>query len=207
MVVRSSFVTNSSSSSFVCLSIDSQEMKNILTEFADELEEVFEFGGIQFLEDNQVSLYFPDTDTDFPQKPEDIAHVMAGLFGYGYYDDWCCAQEDGEDVDLDDYSPIVRAIVESKDEILANLKEFRLTSGSQGWQGDDESRFDEGWYTPELLASIKAEIAAEKGCEIDEITAEDFCEHVCDRISSEEHICTYNPETREFTETREVELL
>ena len=42
MVVRSSFVTNSSSSSFVCVDVNSKEIVDILHEFEEEVSEIFE---------------------------------------------------------------------------------------------------------------------------------------------------------------------
>ena len=206
MVVRSSFVTNSSSSSFVCVDVDSQEIVNILQEFEDSLQEILE-GGVQYLNDTKVSIYVNEMSGDQPQKPEDIVHVIAGLFHWNYYEDYCYAQEDGEELDMSDYPEIIQRLVECKDEIMANLKSFKVTNGNQGWQGDDESRYDPDWYEAETLEAIKAEIAAEKGIEIDEITGEDFCEYVSDKVSTEEDICEYNVETKEFTHSRTTELM
>lgn len=207
MVVRSSFVTNSSSSSFVCVDVNSKEIVDILHEFEEEVSEIFECGGVQFISDTEASIYVDDMSGDHPQTPDDIVHVIAGLFSWNYFEEYGYAQEDGEELDMSEYPEIVQRLVECKDEIMANLKAFKISIGNQGWQGDDDSRYEQDWWTEEALADIKANIAVEKGIEIDEVTNEDFCEYVSDKVSTEEDICEYDPETQEFTCKRTTELM
>jgi hypothetical protein len=65
MVVRSSFVTNSSSSSFVCVEVDSKEIADILREFESELEEVFEYcGNLDFESESKVNMYLDEAYAD-----------------------------------------------------------------------------------------------------------------------------------------------
>lgn len=206
MVVRSSFVTNSSSSSFVALEVDSQEIADILREFEDELEELVECGNVD-LDGSRVSIFIDDASAECPSTPEDIVHAIAGIFSWNYYEDYMCAQDDEEELDMSDYSEIIQRLIACKDEIMANLKAFKMSNGGQGWQGDDDSRYNQDWWEEDTLENIKAAIAVEKDCAIDEITDEDFDEYVGDKISSEEDICEYNPETKEFTHTRTTELL
>ena len=59
----------------------------------------------------------------------------------------------------------------------------------------------------DALQDITEAIAESKGIEVDEVTNEDFCEYVSDQVSSEENICEYNPETKQFTYSRTTELL
>lgn len=206
MVVRSSFVTNSSSSSFVALEIDSQEVADILQEFADELEDIFECGNIDF-DGSRVSIFMDDASAECPETPEDIVHAIAGMFSWNYYEDYQYSKEDEEELDMSEYSELVQRLIECKDEIMANLKAFKMSNGGQGWQGDDDSRYNQDWWEADTLESIKVSIAVEKNCEIDEVTDEDFDEYVGDKVSSEEDIYEYNPETKEFTHTRTTELL
>lgn len=198
MVIRSSFVTNSSSSSFVVVDIDSKEIADILREFEEELEDIFEFGGLNFNSDTNVSMFIDEGYADEPQDPEDIVHILAGLFAYGYWDDYCCSEDEDEEFDITQYPEIVQRLVERKDEIMANLKNFRLTNGHSGWQGDDDTRFEEDWYDEETLIDIKETIAEEKGySSVDEVTDEDFGEYVCDKVNTEECVYEYNGETKE----------
>ena len=206
MVIRSSFVTNSSSSSFVCVDIDSKEIFDILKEFEDEIQEIFEFGHIDLSGDSNIELYMDEIYAESPQSAEDIVNALAGLFDYDYYEECGYAEEDDEEMDLSSYSEIVQRLVACKDEIMANLKHFRFVNGNSGWQGDDDSRYNEDWYEPDALENVKAEIAAEKGCEIDEITQDDFYDYVGDKVSIEEEVFEYNGETKEVTQYRTTEL-
>ena len=207
MVIRSSFVTNSSSSSFVSVDIDSKEIVDILHEFEEELDEIFEMGGVQFISDTQASIYVDEAYGEHPQEPDDIVHAIAGLFSWNYYEEYGYSKEDDEEMDMSEYPEIIQRLVACKDEIMANLKAFKMSCGNQGWQGDDESRYDEGWYEPDTLEEVKEAIASEKGISIDEITSEDFCDYVSDKISSEEDICEYDVETKTFTHSRTTELM
>jgi hypothetical protein len=147
-----------------------------------------------------------ETYAESPQSAEDIVHALAGLFDYNYYEDRGYAEEDGEEMDMSSYPDVLQRLVACKDEIMSNLKHFRFVNGNSGWQGDDDSRYNEDWYTPEALEDVKASIAAEKDCEIDEITEEDFCDYVGDKISIEEEVFEYNGDTKEVTKYRTTEL-
>lgn len=206
MVIRSSFVTNSSSSSFVALEIESKEIAEILREFEDAVQEAFEFGHCEINDDGSVSIYVDEAYSEIPSGPEDIVTVLASLFDWNFYDDYYYAVEDGEEPDMSQFPDIVQRLVAAKEEIMANIKSFQITNGESGWQGDSECRYNEDWYEPEALEAVKAEIAAEKGCEIDEITEDDFCEYVGDKISIEENIFKYDGETKEVTIRRTTEL-
>lgn len=206
MVIRSSFVTNSSSSSFVCVNINSKEIVDILKEFEEELQEIFEYGGLNFSSDTEVELYIDEGYTETPTDKDDLIHILAGLLDYKYYDEYCYALEDEEELDMSQFKEVVQRLIASKDEIMKNLKRFKLTNGHSGWQGDDDTRFEEDWYEEENLIDIKETIAAEKGCTVDELTSEDFCEYVCDKMNTEECVFEYDGETGEIKQYRTTEL-
>lgn len=206
MVVRSSFVTNSSSSSFVAIDIESKEIAQILQEFEEQVQEAFEYGNCDISDDGSISIFMDEAYAEKPSKPEEIVHILASLFDYNYYDEYSYACDDGEELDMSQFSEIVQRLVACKDEIMENLKRFKLVCGESGWQGDSECRYDEDWYTPDALEQVKNDIAEELGKSVDEITNEDFCEYVGDKISIEEDIYEYDGETKEITNTRTTEL-
>ena len=91
MVVRSSFVTNSSSSSFVCMNINSNEIADILRELEDELQDIFDCGYFHISDDGDIEMYIDEGYADEPRDKNDIIHILAGLFDYRYYDEYCYA--------------------------------------------------------------------------------------------------------------------
>lgn len=206
MVIRSSFVTNSSSSSFVCVSINSKEIVDILMEFEDELQEIFEYGNIYMSGDEFVELYLEEGYADEPRSKNDIIPILAGLFDYCCYEEYCYAVEDGKELDVSKFNEVVRRLMSSKDEIMANLKRFKIINGHSGWQGDDDTRFEEDWYEEDTLQEIKEAIAKEKGCSVEDITSDDFCEYVCDKMNTEECVYEYDGETGKETRFRTTEI-
>lgn len=206
MVIRSSFVTNSSSSSFVCIDVDSKEIHDILQEFEDEISEIFECGHMELIDDTKVTMYLDEAWVEDPNEPKDILTAIASLFDYNFAEEAGYAEEDEEELDMTQFSEITQRLFACKDEILANLRSFRLVNGNSGWQGDDESRYDEGWYEEDTLEEVKAAIAVENNVEVDEITPEMFCDYVGDKISIEESVFEYDSETKEIKHSRTTEL-
>lgn len=206
MVIRSSFVTNSSSSSFVALEIDSKEIAEILREFEDAVHEAFECGHCEINDDGSISLYMDEAYSEIPSGPDDIITVLASLFDWNFYDDYYYAQEDGEEPDMSQFSEITQRLVAAKDEIMANIKSFQITNGESGWQGDSDCRYEESWYEADALEAIKEEIADGLGKSVEEITDEDFCEYVGDKISIEENVFKYDGVTKKVTQYRTTEL-
>lgn len=206
MVIRSSFVTNSSSSSFVCIDVDSQEIHDIIQEFEEEIMEIFECGNVDITGDTTVTMFLDEAYIDSPNEPEDILKSICSLFDYNFAEEYDYAQEDGEELDMSQFSEIVQRLMACKDEIMANLKYFKMVNGDSGWQGDSDVRYNEDWYEEDTLAEVKAAIASENNVEVDEITEEMFCDYVGDKISVEEHTVEYDASTKKFTHSRSTQL-
>lgn len=206
MVIRSSFVTNSSSSSFVCIDVDSQEIHDIIQEFEEEIMEIFECGNVDITGDTTVTIFLDEAYIDSPNEPEDILKSICSLFDYNFAEEYDYAQEDGEELDMSQFSEIVQRLMACKDEIMANLKYFKMVNGDSGWQGDSDVRYNEDWYEEDTLAEVKAAIASENNVEVDEITEEMFCDYVGDKISVEEHTIEYDASTKKFTHSRSTQL-
>ena len=229
MVVRSSFVTNSSSSSFVALEIDSKEILEIFREFEDVIKATFSCsngfgneedfdeddcdmdggdlcGNVTINDDGTISIYVDEAYTDLPDKPEDFVPILANLFDEGFYEEYCDSLEYDDQLDMSQYSAITQRLIAVKDEIMANLKNFTVASGESGWGGDSDCRYEESWYEPNHLKDVKAEIAESLGKEVDEITEDEFCKYVGDKISTETDICKYDGETKKMTTIRTTDL-
>ena len=75
------------------------------------------------------------------------------------------------------------------------MDKIRIEAGSQGWQGDDDTRFYEESYTEEGFQELMETIAEELGCDVSEVTNDDFCEYVADKMSTDETIFEWDKET------------
>jgi hypothetical protein len=133
---------------------------------------------------------------ELPSSKEDIVTALASAFYSDYYE---FEEEDYEEEfdEDDDFSgaSIAKEILDNKESIMETMKEIEILYGDTGWQGDSDARYYQDNYDQETLDNIYAEIAAEKGCEVDEVDDDDFGDYVSDKISIEENRFKYNKET------------
>ena len=207
MKIRSDFVTNSSSSSFIVLSVHSKSFADIIRSFQEELEEQGWFQ-INEIDDSMVALFGDEVSGSVPSGVTDIIPTLARLFYEEVYipgeyvdeyeeeeareafeleieeaeEDWDCCLE----------MKIAKAIVESRTDIEEDLVSVDFTVGSVGWGGDDDSRYEKSNYSEETLADIYEAIAEEKGCFVDDVSDYDFNYYVGGRNSSFEETYHYD---------------
>ena len=222
MKCRVDFVTNSSSSSFVILEVNSHSFADIIRRFQDELEEQGWYQ-INELDGSKVSLYGDEMFADTPSDVSDIVSSLARLFYEEVYipGDYCTeedeeyAREEFEEslntIDEDDCSfalemRIAKAIIDAKGNIESDLQSIEFISGSVGYGGDDESRYDEDNYDETTLKEIYKTIAEKNHCALENVTYEDFCKYVGCEMSTEENSFRYIKETGEMQRNHRFEL-
>jgi hypothetical protein len=177
MKIRTDFVTNSSSSSFVTLEINSKALGDILDKYSKTMSEDFCFSYSN--NEGKIELFADEAYATAPSTKKQIIVTLCDIFEM--FD-----EEISDEID------------ENADAILNDLKEFKIEIGEAGWQGDSEARYYKDNYSKKRLKEYYEAIAENLGCTPEEVSEEDFYEFVSDKISIEEVIATYNPETEKI---------
>lgn len=97
--------------------------------------------------------------------------------------------EDDESLDPSKYPEYIQKLLAQKQEAITSIEFIKAVQGSSGWQGDDESRYDESWYEPDTLEAVQSMIMEKNDYDDPaQIRDEDFSDYVGDKISIEENI-------------------
>ena len=184
MKIRSDFVTNSSSSSFVVMNVESETLSNILEKFADELS-----GGYISVEVNGEELVLSTEDyVEPPEKVLDIVPAIAKLFCYEVYipnsyeddEEEEEAKEEFEEILEEDevYSAIAKEIIENREKIENDLKVFSAEFSDYSYGGDSDALYYRENYDEEYLNEILEKIAEENHCTVDEVDNDAFIRYI-----------------------------
>lgn len=162
MKIRTGFVTNSSSSSYITISITSEKLAEILKEYEKKLErsfECFELDGEECRIERE----------DFDEIPSKLNNVMNALIKVLRTTTDC--------------KPLLSKLTKQKSELLASIEEVDW-SYEEGIWGDVNGGvgYDDADYSEETLKKVYAKIAKKKGCSVDEVTSDDFVEYVIDNV-------------------------
>lgn len=208
MKIRSDFVTNSSSSSFVVMNVESETLSNILKKFADELS-----CGYISVEVNGEELVLSTEDyVEPPEKVLDIVPAIAKLFCYEVYipnsyedeEEEEEAKEEFEEILEEDevYSAIAKEIIENREAIEKDLKVFSGEFSDYSYGGDSDALYYRENYDEEYLNEILEKIAEENHCTIDEIDNDAFIRYVGKYIGEDKVSVDYSREQGEINSSR-----
>lgn len=208
MKIRSDFVTNSSSSSFVVMNVESETLSNLLKKFADELS-----GGYISVEVNGEELVLSTEDyVEPPEKVLDIVPAIAKLFCYEVYipnsyedeEEEEEAKEEFEEILEEDevYSAIAKEIIENREAIEKDLKVFSGEFSDYSYGGDSDALYYRENYDEEYLNEILEKIAEENHCTIDEIDNDAFIRYVGKYIGEDKVSVDYSRDLGEINSSR-----
>lgn len=173
MKIRTDFVTNSSSSSFAVVNIESPLLADIFSNYKTCVEK---HGGScdlpleacndcvvsadECIEGGDALAYVPKSVDDF--VPTLIDAVI----------------NDSCDWDSHGIAALVRVLVAHNSEIVDSIKSMHWQHVDNGWGGDHMGRFDKSNYSAEELEKTYREAAEEMGCERSEVTDDDWRKYV-----------------------------
>ena len=184
MKIRCSFVTNSSSGSFVTLTVRSRELEKFLEQFGKDVAKdlYYSVDGIRVqLSDEDMSSYKWERFSD--SVPENRQEIL-GLLSY-FLEELGDENEDG--------STFISDMIWANSSRLTDSIDY--CSGVAGWEGgggDDYLRFGYD-YPPEMKRQMLEKIAEQKKYRTsDEVTEEDWEDYLRDKLLTTTRFYTYD---------------
>ena len=206
MKVRTDFVTNSSSSSFIAMKFESNTLCEIFERFQKEIvdDKTERHPCAGFDVDDGIVEYREEESGYYDDSPENLRDALNVLLQFMYR--WGEApleilkkESDNKKVDLSEYEKdgiplrhkMAKEIFEKRNDIMKDMQFAEVVTGDVGWGGDDDTRYYEDSYDSDTLQEIREAIAERNGVGIKDITDDMFSDYVGDFMSVSEDTYTF----------------